>query len=102
MIHPVNAVVIHVRIGAGGRVKAAACHALKNRQTPRKIGRNKAERKTPGNEVVFWLFSALFFFNKMSKKRFPAAPKGQQRREALPKNNPELPGVSRQLLHGDP
>lgn len=83
-------------------MKAAECHALKK---PKKQGkweeRSEAERKTPGNEVVFWWFCALIF-NKMSKKRFPAARKGQQRREALPKNNQELPGLTRRLLHGDP
>jgi len=38
----------------------------------------------------------------MSKKIFPAASKRQQRREALPKNNQELPDLTRQLLHRDP
>lgn len=84
-------------------MKAAECHALK--KNPPKQGkreeRSEAERKTPGNEVVFWLFCALLF-NKMSKKRFPAARKGQQRRETLPKNNQKLPGLTRQLLRWDP
>lgn len=54
---------VHPRIGAGCRGKAAECHALEtNTKKHGKLKeRSEAERKTPGNEVIFLLFCALFF-----------------------------------------
>lgn len=58
-------------------MKAAECHALKKTPKTRKKGREKGvreedSRKQGGFLVVLY----SFFFNKMSRKRFPAARKG--------------------------
>lgn len=79
----------HPRVGDGCRGKAAECHALETntKKQGKRKERSEAERKTPGNEVTFFVVLCSFFKIKHPIKDFLLHEIDNTGGEALPKYN---------------